>query len=130
MKSIIFILLLASICFGQIDLDSTSFYVFNTEVVIDTSLVWAVVAKNIEVVSIVHYWEEAYYGPKQAGVPINICVFEQIYKVANSWSLSKTKYYTKNWKEIKPVIVFDFPQNDSPFWTVPSVDTVRYQSNY
>jgi len=135
MKRIIFILLLASICFGQTDLstggDSTK-WSYSEKIpptTYDTTMVWAVVAKNYEVVSISHYWEEAYYGPRQCSTPITLCVYEQIYKVkASGWTFEKDKYYTQGWKKVHPIIVFDYPPSTE--WNVPSIDTVRYETKY
>ena len=138
MKRIIFILLLASICFGQkgsitITTDSTladsTYRIKVPPTTYDTTMVWAVVAKNYEVVSISHYWEEAYYGPRQCSTPITLCVYEQIYKVkASGWTFEKDKYYTQGWKKVHPIIVFDYPPSTE--WNVPSIDTVRYETKY
>jgi hypothetical protein len=139
MKKIIFILLFASICFGQTDSTGivssggdSSFWFAKIKTTKDTTMVWAVVAKNYEVVSIAHHWEEAYYGPRQVSTPISLCVFEQIYKVETNNNFTvvgeNIDYYTQNWKKVIPVIVFDY--HERTFWHIPTIDTVRYETKY
>lgn len=104
-KIVLVLLALVSYVFSQ-STDST--WIVTNKVKYDTSEVYVVIPVVREYMQPVHYWEEAYYGVKQAYSEICTLEFIKVTRIRESWSSRwgySDKYY-QNGKRVYPIMVF------------------------